>query len=37
MIRKKKDGSVNGTVTLTAPNADKIGFKAVSGNVNIKI
>ena len=34
--KKEEDGSVNGTVTLTAPNADKIGFKAVSGNVNIK-
>ena len=37
-LNAKKDeaGSVKGTVTLTAPNADKIGFKAVSGNVNIK-
>lgn len=33
---KDEDGSVSGQVTLEAPNADRIGFKQVSGIVNIK-
>ena len=31
-----EDGSISGYVVLSAPNADKIGFKQISGTVNIK-
>lgn len=33
---EEEDGTVNGTVTLEAPNADKIGFKQISGTINVK-
>lgn len=31
-----EDGSTSGYVVLSAPNADKIGFKQISGTINIK-
>lgn len=31
-----EDGSTSGEVVLSAPNADKIGFKHISGSVNIR-
>lgn len=34
--KEDEDGSTSGTVVLTAPNADKIGFRFVSGTVNIR-
>lgn len=34
--KEDEDGSTSGTVTMTAPNADAIGFKQISGSINIK-
>lgn len=34
--KEDEDGSRSGTVTMTAPNGDAIGFKQISGSINIK-